>query len=806
MRKLLLIISLLFSLASYSQVHQTFGAYADNLDSLYTHVGRQHQYVIVLGRFNANDGLGGIYIYDTSLTTTEVPYTNFKVIGKDTGRWSLVVFPTQGSAGISPNYAVLNILSAPPTPTLNAKYIVLTPGSGAWSGHDNNIATGTGVAWTFDTAVINQIASNAADNNLYIFNGSAWIFLAANLHQNGDDYGAIDIVAGNKQNNAFWFKTNDIIRGGFNASGNPFLYNVQDDSSPDSVLTIVDGEVMRAPYASVSGVTSVTATPPLTSSGGTTPDISITGVIPIANGGTNNGSLSVTNGNLIYSDGIKLVGLGVGTAGQHLVGGTLPHWVDTATSGGGTTTNALTMNNSGSGDASGTTFNGSAARTISYNSIGAVPTTRTVNGKDLSSNITLGLASSDFANQGTTTTVLHGNASGNPSFGAVGLTTDVTGTLPATNGGTGTATYTTGDILYASATNTLSKLSIGVSGQPLVVGGSGVPAWGTYVLQDSIIVNAPNLLQTLSNRLILRNPTAATNTAGQTIQYSPRLYLFGHGFYSGADHEVGFTIGMDPVASTLRPSLVIRRWADGAPTGDSITTTGGDLTTGGRVTAGDLSSPNLGVSSTTQMTLTHGGMNGAGTLAGTSVTSLAITKPNGTYISFRINPTINETTSTAANTMLQVNPQITSIGSGAFLLADMQYNNSSKWSIDKDGNVTQTRPIITSGSTPSNSAGTGAGTGPTISITGNDIAGKISITTGTIPTAGGDIVTISFSTVLTNTPTSIQLTPAGSNAATEIAKFYVDQSTVSSSSWKIKNTSSALTASTTYEFYYTVTQ
>lgn len=50
---------------------------------------------------------------------------------------------------------------------------------------------------------------------------------------------------------------------------------------------------------------------------------------------------------------------------------------------------------------------------------GKVATTTTVNGKALSGNITLGLASSDFANQGTTTTVLHGNASGNPAFGAI---------------------------------------------------------------------------------------------------------------------------------------------------------------------------------------------------------------------------------------------------------------------------------------------------------------------------------------------------------------------------------------------------
>ena len=40
----------------------------------------------------------------------------------------------------------------------------------------------------------------------------------------------------------------------------------------------------------------------------------------------------------------------------------------------GTLSNALTMNNGGSGDASGTTFNGSAARTISYNTIGAAAT------------------------------------------------------------------------------------------------------------------------------------------------------------------------------------------------------------------------------------------------------------------------------------------------------------------------------------------------------------------------------------------------------------------------------------------------
>jgi hypothetical protein len=44
---------------------------------------------------------------------------------------------------------------------------------------------------------------------------------------------------------------------------------------------------------------------------------------------------------------------------------------------------------------------------------------------------------------GTTTTVLHGNAAGAPTFGAVSLTGDVSGTLPVANGGTNVTSVTT---------------------------------------------------------------------------------------------------------------------------------------------------------------------------------------------------------------------------------------------------------------------------------------------------------------------------------------------------------------------------
>lgn len=91
---------------------------------------------------------------------------------------------------------------------------------------------------------------------------------------------------------------------------------------------------------------------------------------------------------------------------------------------------------------------------------GAVPTSRTVNGKALSADITLGLASADFANQGTTTTVLHGNAAGNPAFGAVveadiTLADNTTNNVSTSNHGfapkvTDTSKFLKGDGTWAS--------------------------------------------------------------------------------------------------------------------------------------------------------------------------------------------------------------------------------------------------------------------------------------------------------------------------------------------------------------------
>ena len=65
----------------------------------------------------------------------------------------------------------------------------------------------------------------------------------------------------------------------------------------------------------------------------------------------------------------------------------------------------------------------------------------------------------------------------NPSTGALTSTSlTPTNALGATYGGTGFSTYATGDLIYASATNTLSKLAAGTNGYVLTLS-SGVPVW-----------------------------------------------------------------------------------------------------------------------------------------------------------------------------------------------------------------------------------------------------------------------------------------------------------------------------------------
>lgn len=110
------------------------------------------------------------------------------------------------------------------------------------------------------------------------------------------------------------------------------------------------------------------------------------------------------------------------------------------------------------------------------------------------------------------------------------------------------------------------------------------------------------------------------------------------------------------------------------------------------------------------------------------------------------------------------------------------------------------------GSTPSISAGGGAGSSPTVNITGTDVAGNITVTAGTSPLSTTTIATITFATAFSGTPTCILLTPGNQNAArlSAASQVYVPVSGISSTQFSITSNATPLTTLQAYQWYYTI--
>lgn len=199
----------------------------------------------------------------------------------------------------------------------------------------------------------------------------------------------------------------------------------------------------------------------------------------------------------------------------------------TATGGSGTTTNAVTFNNSGSGAASGTTFDGSVARTISYNTLGAAPAPTgsanqliANNGTGGFTNLTTGtgVVTALGVNTGSAGAfVVNGGALGTPSSGTV---TNLTGTASINiNGTVGATTPTTGAFttLSASSTTTFSGLTastaLALDASKNVVSVTNTGS-GNNVLATSPTLVTPNL--GTPTTLTLTNATGLPLSTGVT--------------------------------------------------------------------------------------------------------------------------------------------------------------------------------------------------------------------------------------------------------------------------------------------------
>ena len=140
----------------------------------------------------------------------------------------------------------------------------------------------------------------------------------------------------------------------------------------------------------------------------------------------------------------------------------------------------------------------------------------TVNGTSIS----LGGSGTVTAAAGTLTGTTLNSTVVTSSLTSVGTLTSGTwnaSTIGATYGGTGQNTVTTGDLLYGSATNTWSKLSIGSTGTILRVVG-GIPSWGTDYTGTvtSVAASVPSFLS-ISGSPITTSGTLAITYSGTAL-------------------------------------------------------------------------------------------------------------------------------------------------------------------------------------------------------------------------------------------------------------------------------------------------
>ena len=261
----------------------------------------------------------------------------------------------------------------------------------------------------------------------------------------------------------------------------PAISISQATTSTNGYLSSTDWNTFNNKQPSGTYVTSVTGTAPVVSSGGTTPAISMAAATASVNGYltstdwntfNNKGSGTVTSVSGTGTvNGITLTGT-VTSSGSLTLGGTLSgignSQLTNSTISGVALGGSLFSLTAGTGVSfsAGTTYNGSAAITINATGSGG-----TVTSVAATVPAFLSITGSPITTSGTLAISYSGTA------------------LPAVNGGTAQTAYTTGDILYASATNTLSKLAVGTTGYTLTVA-SGVPAWKPPYTRTSFTATA----------------------------------------------------------------------------------------------------------------------------------------------------------------------------------------------------------------------------------------------------------------------------------------------------------------------------
>lgn len=174
-----------------------------------------------------------------------------------------------------------------------------------------------------------------------------------------------------------------------------------------------------------------------------------------------------------------------------------------------------------------------------------------------------------------------------PSFS--GLT--LTAALTYANGGTGLNSYAAGDIIYASAINTLSKLPIGTTGQVLAVNGSNLPEWTTLASSGVTSITGtadqinPSTLTTGAVTLSFPSAITCPGSLYATTYLSANNYIQSNNYITANSYlNVGTYAGVGIAASFNRSFYCSRSYTATSSSAYGATFTGTVTAQAGAIT------------------------------------------------------------------------------------------------------------------------------------------------------------------------------------------------------------------------------
>lgn len=219
----------------------------------------------------------------------------------------------------------------------------------------------------------------------------------------------------------------------------------------------------------------------------------------------------------------------------------------------------LSVANGGTGLASGT-----SGGILGYTASGTLASSIALTASALVLGGGAGATPTPMASLGTTTTVLHGNAAGAPTFGAVSLTADVSGALPLANGGTNNSLTAVQGGVVVCGSSSFSIIAAGSSGQYVKSNGTSAPAFASFA--------APTIQKFTSS-----SGTYTTPTSPAPIYI--RIVLVGGGGGGGGGGTAAGAAGSNGGASTFGTALI-------SAGGGSVGTLAGTATAGGTSSLG----------------------------------------------------------------------------------------------------------------------------------------------------------------------------------------------------------------------------